>query len=345
MLYQKKSGSSARFKYLAVLPLLGSMLCMSTLAFTKSYGWVDLVPQLLLTATQTHGTRYATYDAKNISIGLVVKQALAPAETSVKADQANAAHQAATAQAQQVSKQTINAKVRADTDLVEINPSFPGGEGAFGRFLARNVRYPKSARDASVSGRVFVQFFVETDGSLGDMTVLREPGAGLGEEALRVLKLSPKWMPALQNGKPVRVKYTVPVTFSLAPPTPVSGNPPTGATPPVTQDANAQPIFSAVQINPSFPGGEEAFRRFLIENVRYPKTAKDANVTGRVFIQFVVETDGSLTDLKILRDPGAGLGDEGLRVLKLSPKWNPGVQNGKPVRVQYTVPINFSLAK
>jgi len=94
---------------------------------------------------------------------------------------------------------------------------------------------------------------------------------------------------------------------------------------------------------PEYIGGEAAFSRFLIDNVRYPKEAKKNNITGRVFISFVIERDGSLTDAKAMRAPSQDLADEGLRVLRLSPKWQPGIQYGQPVRVQYTVPINFSL--
>jgi protein TonB len=111
----------------------------------------------------------------------------------------------------------------------------------------------------------------------------------------------------------------------------------------VTEASNSNEIFTAVEIAPAFPGGLDKFGKFLHDHIRYPAVAKENNVTGRVFIQFVVEKDGSLTDLKILRDPGSGLGDEALRVLKSSPHWTPGIQNGKPVRVQYTVPVNFSL--
>jgi len=72
--------------------------------------------------------------------------------------------------------------------------------------------------------------------------------------------------------------------------------------------------------------------------------AAEQNVQGKVYITFVVEKDGDLSDMKILRDPGAGLGDEALRVLEASPKWVPGVQNGQRVKVRYTVPVNFSLS-
>lgn len=113
----------------------------------------------------------------------------------------------------------------------------------------------------------------------------------------------------------------------------------------VTEAGDGDKIFNAVEIQPAFPGGEGAFGKFLQDHIRYPAVAKENNVTGRVFVQFVVERDGSLTDLKILRDPGSGLGDEAIRVLKISPKWKAGIQNGKYVRVQFTVPVNFSLAE
>jgi len=108
-------------------------------------------------------------------------------------------------------------------------------------------------------------------------------------------------------------------------------------------EATDNQVFTAVEIQPEYPGGEAALGKFLQKNIRYPSIAKENNIQGRVYIQFVVERDGSLTDVKIVRDPGSGLGDEAIRVLKLSPHWKPGVQNGKPVRVQFTLPVNFSL--
>lgn len=113
----------------------------------------------------------------------------------------------------------------------------------------------------------------------------------------------------------------------------------------VTETDNSNDVFKAVEINPEYPGGEAAFGKFLQSHIRYPGVAKENNVQGRVFLQFVVERDGSLTDMKIVRDPGSGLGEEAVRVLKISPRWKPGIQNGKPVRVQYTVPVNFALSE
>ncbi len=102
--------------------------------------------------------------------------------------------------------------------------------------------------------------------------------------------------------------------------------------------------FAAVEMLPSFVGGEEGFSKFLASHIRYPKVAKENNTQGRVIVSFIVEKDGSLTNIKILRDIGGGAGPEAVRVLSESPAWNPGIQNGKKVRVSYTMPVNFTLA-
>jgi len=103
------------------------------------------------------------------------------------------------------------------------------------------------------------------------------------------------------------------------------------------------PIFTAVEHEPQFKGGLTAFYQFLSQNIKYPEAMRKNKIEGKVFVTFVVMKDGSLANIKILRDIGYGAGQESVRVLKLSPKWNPGIQNGKPVNVQYTMPINFAL--
>jgi protein TonB len=102
-------------------------------------------------------------------------------------------------------------------------------------------------------------------------------------------------------------------------------------------------VFTVVEQEPKFPGGEDAFAKFLGTNIKYPAEMKQKKVQGKVFVSFIVEADGSLSTMKILRDLGYGSGKESVRVLSMSPKWQPGVQNGKKVRVQYTIPISFTL--
>ena len=108
-------------------------------------------------------------------------------------------------------------------------------------------------------------------------------------------------------------------------------------------DSSGYEMIPALQVNPTFKGGDTAFAKFLKQNIQYPKVAKDNNISGKVYISFIIEKDGTLTNFKILRNPGCGMAEEALRVMKLSPAWIPGTQNGIPVRVGYTVPINFAL--
>jgi len=110
---------------------------------------------------------------------------------------------------------------------------------------------------------------------------------------------------------------------------------------PKTPDQHS--VYSAVEIQPGFVGGEKKLREFLAENLKYPEQAKATHPPGPVFLRFIVEIDGSLSNIKIIRDPGSGMGDEALRVMKLSPKWTPGMQDGVAVRVQYTLPVRFTL--
>lgn len=224
---------------------------------------------------------------------------------------------------------------------VEHVPEFPGGIEAFGKFLGSNIKYPATAREQKIQGRVIITFIVEKDGSLSNQKIVRGITADLDNEALRVIALSPKWKSGIQNGRPVRVQYSVPISFALAPDGAVATN---DTVPGIRGKIVSEPVFTSVEQVPEFPGGIEAFGKFLAANMKYPKAARDNNVQGRVIITFVVEKDGSLTDMKVVRGIGSGCDEEAVRVLKLSPAWKCGIQNGRPVKVQYSVPISFKLA-
>lgn len=102
-------------------------------------------------------------------------------------------------------------------------------------------------------------------------------------------------------------------------------------------------VYTVLDSQPSFPGGTKAIRNYLAKNVKYPKADLGKNLQGRAVVQFVVELDGSLTDVKAVRSPSVAMGEEAVRVFKNSPKWKPGKVNGKAVRAQYYVPVNFTL--
>ena len=105
-----------------------------------------------------------------------------------------------------------------------------------------------------------------------------------------------------------------------------------------------EPVFAVVESMPEFPGGQEALFKYLSENVKYPVSAQEKGIQGRAICQFVVDKDGSICDVKIVRTSGdTSLDNEAMRVVKSMPKWTPGQQRGKPVRVKYTMPVSFRL--
>ncbi|MFD0749739.1 energy transducer TonB [Mucilaginibacter calamicampi] len=108
-------------------------------------------------------------------------------------------------------------------------------------------------------------------------------------------------------------------------------------------ESNVPVSTGVLSVLPAPVGGDEAWTKFLRKNLRYPEQAMDAEKGGKVWISFVIEKDGTLTDIKVLKAAGYGMDEEALRVLKKAPAWTPGIQRGKPVRVAFTLPINFSL--
>ncbi|MFU8842948.1 MAG: energy transducer TonB [Bacteroidales bacterium] len=102
-------------------------------------------------------------------------------------------------------------------------------------------------------------------------------------------------------------------------------------------------VFTVVESMPEFPGGDAARIKYLNDNIIYPQMARESGIQGRVFVTFVVERDGSVTDVQVLRGIGGGCDEEALRVIRNMPKWVPGKQRGKPVRVQFNMPILFKL--
>ena len=103
-------------------------------------------------------------------------------------------------------------------------------------------------------------------------------------------------------------------------------------------------IYDNVEVLPEYPGGSVAMMRYLAQNVKYPQAAQENGRQGKVVVQFVVDTDGSIINAHVLTSVDPDLDKEALRVIKSMPRWTPGKQKGKPVRVKYTVPVNFRLS-
>lgn len=111
----------------------------------------------------------------------------------------------------------------------------------------------------------------------------------------------------------------------------------------VEEEVVEEEVFTIVEEMPSFPGGEAKLFEYLGKNIKYPQIAKEAGISGVVYVNFVVGSNGNISDVKVLRGIGGGCDEEAVRVVKNMPKWKPGKQRGKPVKVSYNLPIRFSL--
>ncbi|MDD3322027.1 MAG: M56 family metallopeptidase [Paludibacter sp.] len=218
--------------------------------------------------------------------------------------------------------------------VVENMPAFPGGQSALMKFLSENIKYPVEAQQKAIQGRTICQFIVTKNGSIDSVKVIRSVHTSLDAEAVRVIKAMPDWTPGTQRGEKVNVRYTLPINFRLE-----------GKTKSVTSTENNNQVFQVVETMPVFPGGENEMMKFLSENLRYPVEAQNKGIQGRVFCQFVIDTDGSISDVKVVRSIDENLDAEAVRVINTMPKWTPGEQRGEKVRVKYTLPINFRLNK
>lgn len=246
----------------------------------------------------------------------------------------------------------VNENNEAIQGWVEKLPQFPEGEQAMRLWIKENMKYPNGALKYGKEGSVTVSFVVNTDGSRSKYKITDSTDPVFNGEALRLIRSMPKWEPAIQNGKPVRVESRVNVPFSLFPSTPKATESKTQTqttktkgTDNVTEISDKdEEIFSVVEKGPEFPGGMAELMKFLSKNVRYPAICQKQGIQGKVIVQFVVNTDGSITDARVTESVNPHLDKEALRVVSIMPKWTPATQKGVPVRTRFTLPVNFRLA-
>ena len=221
--------------------------------------------------------------------------------------------------------------------ICEVPPQYPGGVGECMKFLGSNIKYPAEAVAKKLEGRVIVQMIIEKDGSITNTKVVRSVSPLLDQEALRVVGIMPRWNPGTQRGQAVRVQYTLPVMFSL------NGKIDEIQEHQVNMKPNEKGIYNLVEEPASFPGGMANCLKFLSENVKYPEDCKKEGIQGRVIAQFIIDKDGSIKDVKIVRGVHPSLDKESIRVIESMPKWTPGKVKGEPVKCQYTLPIAFKI--
>ncbi len=223
----------------------------------------------------------------------------------------------------------VNDTIVYQSTGIDKKPECPGGVEKFYKYISENYKLPTDKE--FTGGKVITSFIVEKNGSLTNIKIIRDLGFGTGAEAVRVLKTSPAWIPGEIKGLKVRVQYYLPLVLK---------NSPT----PVVTEPKEESILDAdkVEVKPSFSGGLKNFYKFIGANFRSPDIP---GFKGKLIVSFIVGIDGTLSNFKMIKDIGHGTGDEIIRVLKLSPKWTPAIQNGKEVRSTYVLPITIDTPK
>jgi len=210
--------------------------------------------------------------------------------------------------------------------VVEQMPELQGGLKA----LQAKINYPKAAKEAGVEGRVIVQFVVDEQGAVVDPLVVKGVDQDLDREALRVVR-EMRFEPGMQRGKTVAVKLSLPITFKL-------GNAETKIEKRPELLGGMKDIFTVVEQMPELQGGLKA----LQAKINYPKAAKEAGVEGRVIVQFVIDEEGRVFAPEVVAGIDPALDEEALRVVGAL-RFEPGMQDGKAVKVKMKLPITFSL--
>lgn len=228
------------------------------------------------------------------------------------------------------------------------------------KHIIRNFNYPQEAIEAGIQGRVLVQFTINEAGNVEDI-LLRGPEGGelLEKEATRIINNLPKFIPGKHNGKNVKVKYGVPITFKA----PGASN----TSYAFSKKASKKKVvkekeitdfvkFIDVQNIPQFKACSKAaetkkltcFNERMVSHIQrnfnYPAAAADQGIEGRVWVRFIIDTNGKVTNIK-MKGPKGGeiLENEAKNMVSILPTFTPGQHNGKPVNVEYYLPVNFKL--
>ena len=347
MMNKKRSPGIVRTKYLIFIPLVGILMLLSNIeavarltvrlaneatvsnAMVTATGiLVDETGQPLIGASVvvTGGKERTITDKKGafsleVPANAILRCSYQGRESQevLAADMTNNTHLSLSSKSREMNEQVFT--------VVEKMPSFPGGDAELLKYIATNIKYPKESQDNGEQGRVICSFIVGRDGSVNNPEVLRGVTPLLNEEAVRVINTMPRWNPGMQRGKAVAVKYTVPITFRLKSP---------------VEEAKEETL-TVVDVMPQYPGGDRELLKFIAQSIKYPTDAQEAGVQGRVICSFVVDKKGNIVEPKIIRGIDPSLDAEALRVIGMMPRWTPGRQDGKAVRVLYTVPITFRL--
>ena len=222
-----------------------------------------------------------------------------------------------------------------------INPKFNGGGlDKFYDFIQGQFNYSKVTK----AGQLIVAFTIDKEGNLGNIKVIEFNDIESATEIIRVLDLSPKWESAKRGGKTISIELKIPLKFNLTPKLIPNKNQSVNTNLAINSKKEQEISkldsyeINTIEKKPEFVGGIQSFYKFIADNYNTPNI-KD--LKGKILISFVIDQNGNVIEPTVIKDLGYGTGKEALRVLNKCPKWIPGEQNGKTVRVIYSLPLNI----
>jgi len=326
MLYKERSAKTAVLKYGFFVPLFGLALVLSSATIRKNESLRSLAEEIPLDAPVS-----------------TVKEVMA-----------------ATARTAGLSRITGNSRIITSGE----NSISPDWE-KFYHHIRTTIKYPEAARRAGITGIAQIKFGLK-NGETRDLSIAGVSlGGGCDVEVMKSILFYPDLKDIPDGQYLLRVAFTLTDEdaavaakakalknlpgYTLLNTISVRGFKPSGtASQPEESSTEAQKEkaydFVNLETQPTFPGGMAEFYNYIGDNIKYPQQARDNKIEGKVFLSFVVEKDGSLSDIKVERKLGYGTDEEAVRVISKSPRWIPGVQDGKKVRVKYNLPIAFNLS-
>lgn len=211
---------------------------------------------------------------------------------------------------------------------LDAQPGYIGGMGALNEYLQKSIQYRPTDKPNGEIEPAYIGFIIEKDGTASHFTALRAASPQMEAEALRIVKGMGAWRPGMIKDKPVKVPFIVSVDFNRD-----------------STDKADERVYSLTDTPPTFNPDVSAFYQFFNRNVRYPRYEMENNVGGKVMVTFVVEKNGSLSNLRYISAPSIALGQEVLKIIGIAPRWEPGTVNGVPVRTRMTMPFAFMMSE
>lgn len=200
---------------------------------------------------------------------------------------------------------------------LDVHPKFDGKSASgFPSWVSENIVYPIDVLERMIEGRTVIKFKVCEDGSIREVKVLAGVHPSLDEEIVRVVSSSPKWTPAMSNGKPEDVVYVMPVYFK-----------------------DMRNSMSPATFN---GGGKAEFKKWVLASIKLPHEIKKKKISGEMLVSFTITEKGVVKNPTIVKGVHPLLDEEVLRVVSSSPGWVPAENNGTPIMVTCSLPLHFS---